>query len=65
MKTKQERRQFVLNIIADKLEGAKKELVANPPKRSEMTKSQHEKVVEDMDMLIAAFREGRISVRKA
>lgn len=64
MKTKQERRQFVLDIIADKLEGVKQELVANPPKRSEMTKPQHEKIVEDMEMLITAFRDGRISVRK-
>lgn len=64
MKTKQERRQYVLNVAADKLERVRSELVENPPKRSEMTKSQHEKVLEDIDLLVKAFRDGRISVRK-
>jgi len=65
MKTKQERRQYVLNIAADKLERARADLVANPPKRSEMTKPQFEKVLDDIDLLVGAFRDGRISIRKA
>lgn len=64
MKTKQERRQYVLNVAADKLERVRAELVENPPKRSEMTKPQYEKVLEDIDLLVKAFRDGRISVRK-
>ena len=40
-------------------------MVANPPKRSEMTKPQFEKVLEDIDLLVGAFRENRISIRKA
>lgn len=65
MKTKQERRQYVLDIAADKLERARAELVANPPKRAEVTKPQFEKIIEDIDLLVTAFREGRISIRKA
>lgn len=65
MKTKQERRQYILNVAADKLERARADLVANPPKRSEMTKPQFEKVLEDIDLLVGAFRENRISIRKA
>lgn len=65
MKTKQERRQYVLNIAADKLERARQELVENPPKRAEVTKSQFEKILEDIDLLVKAFREGRVSIRKA
>ena len=65
MKTKQERRQYVLNIIADKLEQARAELVATPPKRAEVTKSQFEKILEDIDLLVKASREGRVSIRKA
>lgn len=64
MKTKQERRQYVLNVAASKLEVCKQELIANPPKRSEMTKPQFEKVLDDIDLLVKAFRDGRISVRK-
>lgn len=64
MKTKQERRQYVLNVAANKLEVCKQELIANPPKRSEMTKPQFEKVLDDIDLLVKAFRDGRISVRK-
>lgn len=65
MKTKQERRQYILNVAADKLEHARADLAANPPKRSEMTKPQFEKILDDIDMLVTAFREGRVSIRKA
>ena len=65
MKTKQERRQFVLNAAAAGLEKYKQELVETPPKRAEITKPQYEKILDDIDLLVTAFREGRVSIRKA